>query len=131
MPTAGAGEEASHELDHDRVSSTVGLGLNDGVIDEHNVISLSRRVHVVRVGPVVSSSSCRRKLELTKFFTSAAVEFCWSFQTSSQSTKFKDFIVSILDERIDPENDNSKCQMSENDNRASASEKEERVYAIK
>lgn len=51
---------------------------------------------------VVSSSSCRRKLELTKFFTSAAVEFCWSFQTSSQSTKFKDFIVSILDERIDP-----------------------------
>ncbi|KYN32830.1 Ras-related protein Rab-14, partial [Trachymyrmex septentrionalis] len=44
--------DASHELDHDRVSSTVGPGFNDGVIDEHTVISLSRRrVHVVRVGP--------------------------------------------------------------------------------
>ncbi|KYM75505.1 Ras-related protein Rab-14 [Atta colombica] len=101
MPTGRCRRGASHELDHDRVSSTVGPGLNDGVIDEHNVISLSRHVHVARV--LVSSSSCRRKLELIKFFTSAAVEF----------TKFKDFFVSILDERIDPGNDNSKYQVSE------------------
>jgi len=51
---------------------------------------------------------------LIEFFASAAVEFCVDLsKLSSQSTKFKGFFASILDERIDPGNDNSKCQVSE------------------